>query len=533
MASFVMGLYACTAIVFGRPAFGGPANNAEDCSFDCYMGPKADHQGEVSDKMLEINGHFPAWLNGDYYVAGPHFLQVGSTKVDHYLDGLGKLHRFSFRSNPASANWNARAIQSQLYQKSKQLGHLGPCVQFKETVPSRNFSAFSNVFAANDNTYVVQLPLGDKFLGLTDDAYNSLYDEDFHFRLINWHDKLVPSLHLGATVAHAIPDDSGNLIGLMSITPELPFQKPYMLFYKIESTDPSTRKELATVPVTNAAYQHSFGLSKRHGIVCEHSWVMDGTELLIKGKMAMAASKIDPKAPTTLHLVDLSTGSVSVFSAEPFLCIHFSNVYENDTAVVFDMPTWESHQHAGAEVCNPYSAFDFQRWEGRNQFSARCVNRLLRHVLHTAGPLLGKVTSEVLDGGWFEYPTFNPKYRGKRNCFLYLTEFYHNSSTFGSMAIVKFDTCERRRAAEWHARSQYPSEPHFVGNPKGSAEDDGVILTPIMDGAHSGHHAHFAVLSAKDLSLLATMPLGETMPATVHGWFKFREGKGSDAVVVV
>jgi len=247
----------------------------------------------------------------------------------------------------------------------------------------------------------------------------------------------------------------------------------------------------------------------------------------------MAASKIDPKAPTTLHLVDLITGNVKVFTAEPFLCIHFSNVYENDTAVVFDMPTWESHQHADVEVCNPYSAFDFQKWEGRNHFSEQCVNRLVRHVLHTAGPLSGSVTSEVLDGGWFEYPVFNPKFRGKRNCFLYLTEFFHNSSTFGSMAVVKFDTCERRRKAVWHTRAQYPSEPHFVGNPKGIAEDDGVILTPIMDGAHSQHHAHFAVLSAKDLSLLATMPLGETMPHTVHGWFKFRDDRSSDAVVIV
>mmetsp|Transcript_79921 Transcript_79921/g.226049 ORF Transcript_79921/g.226049 Transcript_79921/m.226049 type:complete len:537 (-) Transcript_79921:121-1731(-) len=505
--------------------------SADRC-FENFMGPMADHHAEVTDRKLEIEGALPAWLVGDYYVAGPHYLQVGRTKMDHYLDGLGKLHRFSFRGAPASATWTSRAIQSELFKKSKTLGYLGPCVQFKETVPSRNFSSFKNVFSVNDNNYVVQLPIGDKFLGLTDDASNSLYDEDFHFRLISWHDKLVPSLHQAGTVAHAIHDHAtGDITGLMSISPELPFQSLYFLLYKIEPSDPATRKELVRVPVSSPAYQHSFGLSKRHAVVCEHSWVIDGAALLFHGKLAMDASKIDPKAPTKLHLVDLETGDVRVFSADPFLCIHFSNVFETETGVVFDMPTWESHPDTSGGVCNPYTAFDFQVWERRDQFNAKCMNRLVRHVLHTAGPQTGQATSEVMDGGWFEYPVFNQNFRGQRTCFIYLTEFYHNSTTFGAMAVVKYDSCTKQRVAVWRGRAQYPSEPHFVADPSGTLEDDGVILTPIMDGAHPERHAHFAVLSAKDLSLLAKMPLGDTMPHSVHGWFKFQhERKGSDGL---
>jgi len=313
----------------------------------------------------------------------------------------------------------------------------------------------------------------------------------------------------------------------MTVQPELPFGKPYQLIYKIEPSDPATRKEVIRVPVDTAPYQHSFGLSSRHGVVCEHSWVIDGAELLFHGKMAMDASKIDPKAPTKLHLVDLQTGEVSVFAADPFICVHFANVYETEAAVVLDMPTWESHPDGGSEVCNPYAAFDFQKWDRRDRFNAQCMNRLVRHVLHTAGPQAGHATSEVLDGGWFEYPVFNQKFRGQRTCFLYLTEWYHNSTAFGAMAMVKFDTCEKRRVAVWHERAHYPSEPHFVADPDGTAEDDGVILTPIMDGTHPERHAHFAVLSAKDLSLLARMPLGETMPHSVHGWFKFHHAGGS------
>eukprot|EP00966_Prymnesium_polylepis_P156722 3621305-Prymnesium_polylepis.1 len=89
------------------------------------------------------------------------------------------------------------------------------------------------------------------------------------------------------------------------------------------------------------------------------------------------------------------------------------------------------------------------------------------------------------------------------------------------MAIVKFDTCRRERAATFYQPALYPSEPHFVGRPGATAEDDGVVITTMMDGADGGHAAHVAVLDARSMSTVATLPLGEHVPSTVHGWFRF------------
>ena len=76
--------------------------------------------------------------------------------------------------------------------------------------------------------------------------------------------------------------------------------------------------------------------------------------------------------------------------------------------------------------------------------------------------------------------------------------------------------------AEWHAAGHYPSEPHFVANPNGDgSEDDGVIVTPVMNGTDAKKQSYLPVLSARDLAEVARMPMGEAVPASVHGWFKF------------
>ena len=177
-----------------------------------------------------------------------------------------------------------------------------------------------------------------------------------------------------------------------------------------------------------------------------------------------------------------------------------------------------------AAACNPYEVFNFnsvQNKSARDGFSEICRNRLVRHTLHVSGDMKGQTTFTVIDEGWYEYPSFNQNFRGQASCYLYLTQFYY-SEAFGDLGIVKHDSCTGAVAAVWHEPGHYPSEPHFVANPNGDGtEDDGVIVTPIMNGTDEGHLSYFLVLSAKDLTEIARMPLGASVPATVHGWFKF------------
>ena len=104
-------------------------------------------------------------------MAGPHVIDIGKTRVNHFLDGLGKAYRFQLDGAANTARWSSRVLRSNLYNQSDHLGQEAPSVQFEETTPSRGYSGARNVLlGASDNGYVVQLqaPDGDGMIGLTD-----------------------------------------------------------------------------------------------------------------------------------------------------------------------------------------------------------------------------------------------------------------------------------------------------------------------------------------------------------------------------
>mmetsp|Transcript_48102 Transcript_48102/g.126574 ORF Transcript_48102/g.126574 Transcript_48102/m.126574 type:complete len:525 (-) Transcript_48102:107-1681(-) len=507
-----------------------------DAGYEFFIGSSSDctNAKEIFPPApIKIVGALPEWLKGSYFVAGPHMQKIGSTRVQHFLDGLGKMYRFDMEPTSQTAAWSSAWIKSALYNRSAEMGKEAPTVQFQETTPPRGYSGVRNaLFGVNDNDYVANFPAADgsSMLGTTDDTFVTRYSTDLQrFSRFAWSDDLVPRLHQAQAVAHPVLNaTSGVMTGLLIVSPELPIGSPYAQLYRTLPADPTRRVALGgQIGLANAGvYMHSFGLSDSHAVVCEHAWKVD-SELLIKGEMFEGATAIEPHTKTLLHVIDLATGKVTTHSSTAaFLCVHFTNLHNNGSALVFDMPTWQTVPGSDAP-CQPYEVFDFARVDNKSQrdaFSERCANTLVRHAIPLAAAPSAppaNASFEVLDGGWFEYPFFNLDWRGRRSCFIYLTEWFADGATFGAMAIVKFDTCRRERAATFYQPALYPSEPHFVGRPGATAEDDGVVITTMMDGADGGHAAHVAVLDARSMSTVATLPLGEHVPSTVHGWFRF------------
>ena len=63
----------------------------------------------------------------------------------------------------------------------------------------------------------------------------------------------------------------------------------------------------------------------------------------------------------------------------------------------------------------------------------------------------------------------------------------------------------------------WPSEPAFVPRPGGTAEDDGLVLSLMLDGVKGV--SYVLVMDAADLSTLATVDLPESLPFPSHGFF--------------
>lgn len=112
-----------------------------------------------------------------------------------------------------------------------------------------------------------------------------------------------------------------------------------------------------------------------------------------------------------------------------------------------------------------------------------------------------------------ELPTINPSRAGQRHKYVY--SICNRGIGFWMDAIVKTDI-ETREALIWSGPVGHtPGEPIFVPRPGGTDEDDGVILTVVLDS--SSRTSYFLCLDAKTLQELGRAEADFTIPLALHG----------------
>ena len=144
-----------------------------------------------------------------------------------------------------------------------------------------------------------------------------------------------------------------------------------------------------------------------------------------------------------------------------------------------------------------------------------------RMVLHFAGAAKGTATLAPIPG--FEgrvstdFSSINDGYAGRHYCIFYAVQWhYANSTAYADKGIVKHNVCTGERQA-WVRKSQFPSEPKFVPDPRGQAEDDGTLLFTVLDGA-----TQKSTLRAVDARTMQEVARSQTVPPigfTTHGQF--------------
>ena len=82
--------------------------------------------------------------------------------------------------------------------------------------------------------------------------------------------------------------------------------------------------------------------------------------------------------------------------------------------------------------------------------------------------------------------------------------------------IVRADL-ETRELQRWSDPGCYPGEPVFVARPGADAEDDGVLLSVVLDA--SAGRSYLLILDARDLTELARAQAPHHIPFGFHGQF--------------
>jgi beta,beta-carotene 9',10'-dioxygenase len=439
---------------------------------------------------LPVAGELPPWLQGSLIRTGPAKWEVGEQSMNHWFDGLAMLHRFSFADGEVS--YANRFLETKAYRAAKETGEItysefatDPCRSLYQRVTAM----FSPKFTDNANVNLVKL--GERFVAMTETPIPVQFDADTLAAAGVAYD--VPGM---LTTAH--PHLDRETKGMLNYAAKLGPRSSYRFFL----VRPDARKPevIASKPVRHPAYMHSFGLTERWIVLAEFPFVVNPPSLALSGRPYIENYRWKPELGTRFHLFDRASGeSVGPFETDARFGFHFVNAYEEGDEVV-------------ADICTFPDAGIVQDLYLENLRAGKPVAQPSLERFRIA-PGTGDVSIERLVDEYLELPRIN---YGRCNERPYRYVWGVGSDGGWLDRIVKADVVERG-AATWHEEGCYPGEPVFVAAPGAEGEDEGVLLSVVLD-ARKGN-SFLLVLDAASLEERARAEVPHHIPFGFHGQF--------------
>jgi len=444
---------------------------------------------ETRVDSLPIQGRLPDWLTGSLLRTGPAKWEVGERTMNHWFDGLAMLHRFSFGDGHVS--YANRFLETRAWRAARDRGRIA----YSEFATDPCRSLFQRVTAMfspqlTDNANVSLVKLGERFIALTETPIPVQFDPD------TLSAAGVPYEPPGLlSTAHPHLDRATG--GMLNYAAKLGPRNSYRFFL----LEPSSERPrvIASHPVREPAYMHSFGLSERWLVLAEFPFVVNPLQLAFSGRPFIENYRWKPELGTRFHLFDRSTGKhEGPFEADARFGFHHVNAYDDGDQLVVDICTFP----------DPGIVEDLylERLRAGKPFAKAELERF------RITPATGEVTIERLIEEPLELPRINYRRFNERP---YRYAWGVGNRSGWADRIVKADLAGRT-ATTWAGEHCYPGEPVFVARPAAEQEDDGVLLSIVLG---PNGNSFLLVLDASSLDELARAEVPHHIPFGFHGMF--------------
>ncbi|TMK72233.1 MAG: carotenoid oxygenase family protein [Actinobacteria bacterium] len=439
---------------------------------------------------LPVRGELPPWLRGSLIRTGPAKWEVGDRAMNNWFDGFAMLHRFSFAGGDVS--YANRFLESRAYRAARDEGRIA----YSEfaTDPCRSlFQRVSAMFSPKltDNANVNLTKLGERFISMTETPIPVEFDAE---TLAAAGVPYEPPGQL--STAHPHMDRATK--GMLNYAAKLGPRTSYRFFLLRPGS--SKPEVIATKPVREPAYMHSFGLTERWLVLAEFPFVVNPPRLAFSGRPYIENYRWKPERGTRFHLFDRETGEgVGPFETEARFAFHHVNSYEEGGDVVVDICTFPD---AGI-VEDLY----MERLRAGKPVTPGFLERF------RISPEAGMVSSERLIDESIELPRINYSRCNERP---YRYAWGVGMGGGWIDRIVKADVVERRSTV-WSEEGCFPGEPVFVAAPDADDEDEGVLLSVVLDGRAG--NSFLLALDARSLNELARAEVPHHIPFGFHGQF--------------
>ncbi|KAK7964282.1 carotenoid cleavage dioxygenase 1 [Apiospora saccharicola] len=528
---------------------------------------------------LKVQGSIPSWAAGTLYRTGPGGFEVETAqnstyRVSHWFDGFGQSHRFTIipdeNGSTARVEYASRCQTEELVEEIRQNGkpngftfaqRQDPCVGLFGKMMTvwrmpfpKNGPRLDNISvtvqpnvpglgsqAANSSTQ--QISRGHRAtattnLWLTTDSCN-LKEMDLQtLEPIGFaaQEKVHPLLKGPLSCAHAQRDPATG--DLYNYNLDFGPVATYRVFRISAAT--GTTDIIATIRQSDAkpAYMHSFFMSGSFVILCipsTHLAVM-GLHIPWQRNIVDAIEPFDESKKCKWFVIDRrgDRGVVGVYETPAGFHFHSVNSFEEveeatgDTLVYCDVIEYPSldiirsfeldvllRRDGGAEV--------FWGDEKRNR---NTQSRFARHKFRIPCQRGGGVgsSSSATDGKGEkvlvikaprvgELPTINPTYATRRYRYFYSLPNRGHSTLLDGLGKTDLET---RETLYWdNPRGHTPGEAIFVPRPDAVEEDDGALLSIVLDGY--GKNSYLLCLDARTMKELGRAECGWAIAHGFHG----------------
>jgi beta,beta-carotene 9',10'-dioxygenase len=452
----------------------------------------------LSSDELELTGALPTWLSGSLLRTGPAKFEVGPQPMRHWFDGLAMLHRFTIGSGAVS--YGNRYLESRSYRAAREQGRIA-YGEFA-TDPCRSlFRRVQTLFSRGglpDNANINVVKLGERFIAMTETPLPVQFDP------LTLEAAQVRPYEVPGELSTAHPHADRGSGAMLNYAAKLGPRNSYRFFEvpaASEGARPAKPRVIGSLPVREPAYMHSFGLTERWLVLAEFPLVVNPLALALSGRPYIENYRWKPERGTRFTLVDRASGeAVKGFQSEPCFAFHHVNSYEDGEELVVDVCAYPD-----ATVIEDLY---LERLRAGKPIAPAALTRFRLHLGERS------VKRERLSESEIELPRIN---YGRCNERPYRHVWGNASGPSGWLErVVKIDTHERA-TLEWTEPGCYPGEPVFVARPEAEREDDGVLLSVVLDAAAGS--SFLLVLDAADLSELARAQVPHHIPFSFHGQF--------------
>ena len=448
---------------------------------------------------LPVTGQIPQWLSGTLYRNGP---VLWPDKTWHWFTGLGMMHAFHFDNGKVS--YTNQFIRSEVYNQSMphrrgQDGFVPKTRPASAAPPPPEPGHFSG------NTGVTVRQVDKHFLScggqLDTNAFDpvSLNTIGAPFRF----DDNIPNYR---APSHAQTDPHGNVFHFFDQT------EPYVGYqiYNVPAGQ-KTRHLLgkalrAPANLSHAFFLHSFALTENYVVICE-------VPSLIQEDDFPRNYTFMKELGTRWLVASRSTGElVATFKTNPaFFMYHHANAYEETTSpghteIVVDVVAYPNMNTLSSMFLNVIVDTPEKLV---NSFSDGYLHRFRLPLSQPGAEVAGKQV-----GPFLEFPTiWYERYNTQKHQFVYGASLKRGESIFVDR-LIKVDV-ETGEVKYYMEPNTFPGEPIFVPSPNAATEDDGIILSIVLDA--SKKHSFLLLLNAHTFEKIGRADLSYAVPFVFHG----------------